>query len=105
MCTSYQIHYIKCEQLGLRRGPSNNIPCIDEDMQECSSARESGRSCSEPIVRPQWVNYKCPEHKGPSHEEREGFIRRNGKRGMHREVWEKKGGRPSRWEGAVCGVM
>jgi hypothetical protein len=51
------------------------------------------------------VNYKCPEHKGPSHEEREKFIRKNSKKGTHREVWEKNGEKSREWEGAMCVVM
>jgi hypothetical protein len=90
MCTSYRTYYLICKSEDLARGPDNNIPCVDEEFNQCRKAKESSQNCSEPFISPLWINYKCCEHGGPSPQKREKAMRKIESQSRERQERERQ---------------
>jgi hypothetical protein len=98
MCTSYKIRYFPCKRKGYDL-------CVTADFQQCKKAEESRESCTAPTTRTLWIDYKCPQHGGPTPQEREKLMKERGLHGSDRQIAIRKGDRPSKWKGALCVVM
>jgi hypothetical protein len=113
MCTSYRTHYLICKREDLARGPDNSIPCVNEDFIQCRKAKESSQNCSELVISPLWINYKCSEHGGPSPQKREKAMRkresqdreRQERQERERQIMVMKEHRPGEWSNVGCWVM
>lgn len=102
MCKVCKTGYTNCMKQGNRRGEDGKQFCIDEELVRC---KIDGPPCPKPKVFSRWLSYKCPEHGGPSHEERTKMIKKDKGAGTHIEVREAKTGRRSQWHGTICVVL
>jgi hypothetical protein len=98
MCTTYKIRYLPCKRKGYDL-------CVAADFQQCKKAEESHESCTVSTTRTIWIDYKCPQHGGPTPQEREKLMNERGLHGRDRQIVIRKGDTPSKWKGALCVVM
>ncbi|KAF2853863.1 hypothetical protein T440DRAFT_505569 [Plenodomus tracheiphilus IPT5] len=83
--------------------PWLGIDELDEEFVQCTN--NNGQPCPEPKGFSRWLYYKCPEHGGPSHEERTNTVKKKKAAGTHVEVREEKGEKRGDWHGSICEVM
>ena len=96
MCKLYQTDYIGC-----RKANKKASECIkEEELIHCAQG-----PCSTPKVEVKWQYFKCPQHGGPSPEQRMKKIAEEKKAGTHVTVVERKGAKPNEWHGATCTLL